>query len=558
MNNSTRKRLESLLSARIDDELSEDQVDELNFLLRDDPENRRFYLWYMDLQSRLASPTGEPRGETIDWRSVMTELASPHDPGGIPQRSRGEFSRRLAKWTPWVLAVASVFCLIVFDLVGRKSTTQRIVTDTRDDRSVRLVSSAGAELFNERLPPIGGMIEYDREYTLVSGLLTLEFPCGAEAIVEAPSIVEIVDPMRMMVKAGKCSLYAPEGAEGFQIDTPVNRIIDRGTRLSINVHDDGDSEIQVVEGFAEVGSLDGEPNQTTPICLSERDAMRLNGSAMNKIRFRSDDYLAMLPDRVIGYRVQTPTLTKTVLSELDIQRDGQIFQYSADELITSHTIHFNAPGDKFSLCLTADSDKKDLGASMDSHLVLNTGWINPGGSKESLNGAPEIAPSNGSPKKTISHSGTMGLGIRFDRPVRNGPGQDVVLFEIQSLIERPEGDAFHVSPLEWKAGLRSRTVQTYDLTTKSPGVIPVGRIKLIRFESYLQNRRTQLATSLDTYAPARTFYAIATGIDLSDLGYDIGDAVDGLFFQDASDNETQFDPTLILGLPETSDGDRQP
>lgn len=44
------------------------------------------------------------------------------------------------------------------------------------------------------------------------------------------------------------------------------------------------------------------------------------------------------------------------------------------------------------------------------------------------------------------------------------------------------------------------------------------------------------------------FHAIAVGIDLSDLGYEEGALVDGLFFQDDLANEDYFDPVLISGL----------
>jgi len=57
--------------------------------------------------------------------------------------------------------------------------------------------------------------------------------------------------------------------------------------------------------------------------------------------------------------------------------------------------------------------------------------------------------------------------------------------------------------------------------------------------------------------PPERSSVIATEIDLSDLGYDIGDAVDCFFSKMPRVNETQFDPTLILGLPEMNDGIRK-
>ena len=44
---------------------------------------------------------------------------------------------------------------------------------------------------------------------------------------------------------------------------------------------------------------------------------------------------------------------------------------------------------------------------------------------------------------------------------------------------------------------------------------------------------------------------IVVGIDLSDLGYSIGAQVEGLFLQDAADDNDSFDPVFIAGLPAT-------
>jgi hypothetical protein len=54
----------------------------------------------------------------------------------------------------------------------------------------------------------------------------------------------------------------------------------------------------------------------------------------------------------------------------------------------------------------------------------------------------------------------------------------------------------------------------------------------------------------DHYQPSAGFLILATGIDLSDLGYPKGQRVSGLFLQDALDNKLSIDPMFIAGLPE--------
>ncbi len=45
------------------------------------------------------------------------------------------------------------------------------------------------------------------------------------------------------------------------------------------------------------------------------------------------------------------------------------------------------------------------------------------------------------------------------------------------------------------------------------------------------------------------FRGLVVGIDLSDLGYEVGESVDGLFIQDAMDDKHNVDPVFIAGLP---------
>ncbi len=51
---------------------------------------------------------------------------------------------------------------------------------------------------------------------------------------------------------GRCSVHAPDGAEGFRVDTPQTQVIDLGTRFTVAVDDVGQTDVQVIEGAAEV------------------------------------------------------------------------------------------------------------------------------------------------------------------------------------------------------------------------------------------------------------------------------------------------------------------
>ncbi len=144
---------------------------------------------------------------------------------------------------------------------------------------------------------------------------------------------------------------------------------------------------------------------------------------------------------------------------------------------------------------------------------------------------------------------TPGFAVRFRTPIVNGPGPDVVFFELQTFSNPLNGDAYHVSPLEFGPGRKSLTVGTYDLTMNSPEALRLARFSLYRYSQSISSLDELLTASSVRAAPGTRFHALAVGIDLSNLGFAEGEQVEGLFFQDANDDEHRVDPVFIGGLP---------
>src|SRR6185295_5843199 len=116
-----------------------------------------------------------------------------------------------------------------------------------------LVQSASARFYGAGdALHVGSPIERLQEYALKSGRAELLFRNGVTAIIEGPAVFEVRDEMRMHVTFGKCSVHVVPGAEGFSVETPLTKIVDRGTRFAVDVDEAGETEVQVVEGKAEV------------------------------------------------------------------------------------------------------------------------------------------------------------------------------------------------------------------------------------------------------------------------------------------------------------------
>ena len=311
----------------------------------------------------------------------------------------------------------------------------------------------------------------------------------------------------------------------------------------------GETDVQVIEGLAEIRGT--SPAAHDPIELTQQQARRFGGNAgemPEPLPFSSEHYRSGLPDRVVGYKALANADGEvSELLNVTVQRGGVARRYSVADLIGVRVSHFHG-GRNRSNIVVASGYQGEIASVLESDSLLQTGMINPGGAIKPLRKDPVFASTDDGKNEP-----TPGMAIRFRRPVVNGPGPDVVFFELQTVTNPPEGDAFHVSPLKFDPGLHSVTVRNYDISMSSRDAK-----RLVQFDQFVREKPVRsLAALLHDDAIRRKqvlgYYAIAVGIDLSDLGYTAGAEVDGLFFQDALDDKHTVDPVFIAGLPSNQD-----
>src|SRR5690606_26921533 len=102
---------------------------------------------------------------------------------------------------------------------------------------------AHARFFGELTPRPQNALPLHREYILMSGLAELVFPRGATAIIEGPAVFRVLTEDCLSMDVGRCSVHAPEGAEGFRVETPVTKVVDRGTRFTVQVTETNETEV---------------------------------------------------------------------------------------------------------------------------------------------------------------------------------------------------------------------------------------------------------------------------------------------------------------------------
>jgi len=414
-------------------------------------------------------------------------------------------------------------------------------------RQVRLASSSHTKFFGELSPPVGAVLAPQRQYVLMSGLIEILFPSGATAILEGPAVFRVSSDESLALDVGRCSVHAPEGAEGFRVETPVTRVVDRGTRFSVNVGETSETEVQVIEGAADLYGVEqvaGAPDASeTAERLAGGEAKRIaaGGSfATESVPFEASSYRSQLPDRVVSYETTLgPEGNAENLTSVTVQRGGIVTRLPVESLIPARLNWFKATAARPFLCGDATISSPRVETLLDNNLV--TGVINPDGSVDPLSTDPVLEGDEGTP----------GMAIRFHRPVVNGPGSDVLLFDLQTFGNPPDGDAFHVSPLKFRDGLKSHTIRKYDLTMESPEAKVLTRFHVHFFADKARSLAELDSLEISTQQKQSIeFRGLAVGIDLSDLGYTRGETIEGLFIQDALDDDHFVDPVFIAGLPE--------
>jgi hypothetical protein len=393
---------------------------------------------------------------------------------------------------------------------------------------------------------MGRRLELNSEHVLQTGMVELTFQCGAITIIESPAVFRPISGDKLAVTLGRCSVYAPPGAEGFLIETPSVNVVDRGTRFSLQVNEFADAEVHVIEGVAEVSPKEAANESLealTRLAVHESIAFTGENATASRIEFRRDTYRSQLPDRVISYQATIKIDNRVEeLESITVQRSGKPCYYKLNQLIQAELISFKSTNRaEYTSDLNIVGPVKLSSPRRDylSDPSLTTGIINPGGAKIPIRvGSLEDCEA------------IPGFAMRFNEPVVNGAGPDIAFFEFQTAINPTGGDPFHVIPIGMHPSLRPVTKTVYDLDMRSPEALYIAP-----FHEYKMGRTIETLIDLEeTECKARlcslTFKAVCVGIDLSDMGYAIGDSVQELFFQDASEDSNSVDPVMICGFPE--------
>ncbi|MEW4452407.1 FecR domain-containing protein [Bremerella sp. JC817] len=557
MNRDINQRLIELVHHSVQGTLTSADHAELEQLLLESSAVREQYFLLVDLEYGLAKLAEEEAGKPFPTRSTPLSANNTPSPASIA----------------WPLIALTLVGLIAIPLTAwlmqdrdvakidplPETTSPALANDPAAPQptpAMQIVQLARTRFFDEpqAFAP-GDSMQLDHDYALVEGSVQMRSSTGAEMIVQAPAVFSIQSAEQVLLKVGNCSVYAPEGAEGFRVLTPQAEVVDKGTRFSINVKESGEADVEVIEGAAEVFPVgQDEKSTSTGLLLEAGQARAINAlgeiASTDAARF-GETYRATLPDRIVSFEATPKNADDpNQLQSVTVQRGGKSFTYNVDQLVGFDLIHFkvgtntnNMTTPLVSIDMKQGDDSRRRVEYLDRDRSLCTGLLNPGGNAIPLTTDPDITSED-------LDARTPGLAIRFEQPVVNGPGPDIVFFDLQVVHHPEQGDPFHVSPLHFETGLKTVTIANYDISLADRGAHALCNFRLYGFDRRIRSIeelcRAHHNNGVAHAVPAKV---IATGIDLSDLGYPEGAEVQELFIQDAMDDDNLIDPVFIGGFP---------
>ena len=224
------QRLSELIDSWRDDDLSEDQAEELNQILRESEEARRMF----SAETRLHGLLHCAAAEDAIQRVADIPAATLHN---------GSRKLRVPSRPAWLMVVSAIAAglIVAVGIQWWHSSSEPI--------SVATLESSENAAWESELPTTPGSELTPGLLSLRTGVATVRFHSGAEIVVEAPAQLELVSSMRGRLLSGAAVIDVPDSAIGFVIETPDGYAVDYGTRFAVRVdQQEKQSNFEIIEG----------------------------------------------------------------------------------------------------------------------------------------------------------------------------------------------------------------------------------------------------------------------------------------------------------------------
>jgi len=233
-----------LLESYCNESISDEDLEKLEQKLLEDPEFRKEARSFLSMDS---------------FMQMDQEMPIPMD---LIEKVKVEKPSQKSLFWPMAIAASISFVagiLVLYAINANKGPQVTSIDPIENESEIKASGFAvidkvvNVEWADKDKTYVNGQAIGQETLKLKSGIVHLEFFCGASVIIEGPAEFDINSSWQGFCHKGKLRANVPPAAHGFRIDTPKNKIIDLGTEFGINVGEEEESVV-VFDGEIELHS----------------------------------------------------------------------------------------------------------------------------------------------------------------------------------------------------------------------------------------------------------------------------------------------------------------
>lgn len=271
-------RLQELTAQAMADELSHEELQELEELLLASDEALDSYLKSCQLESDLRFQTRA----AISGRRAISSL--PALDGSAPISLEATRRVPVRRW------FAGLAASLLLALTGwwTASYWQEIPAERQPRPIARLAESEGAKWLGDDGPIVGHeFVEGDSVY-LTKGRARISMSSGAEVVLRSPCFVTLSAANRVQLEEGVVTAQVAEWGHGFTVVTNAMNVVDLGTKFAVAASAHGVSEAHVLDGQVRIQPLGTTSANRRSMLLSGGEALRVESERKVAMRLKAD------------------------------------------------------------------------------------------------------------------------------------------------------------------------------------------------------------------------------------------------------------------------------
>jgi hypothetical protein len=226
--------LQKLIADCVSGEISPDQHEALQQILKDDPAARAAYRERVDMEAALCT-----------WASEGATVPEVPEPPQTPLR----IVRTV--YTAIALAASIALLVVAWHWWPARTGSQQIVQNSpaNVDRAMQIgtVLQQSNGVWPDSKEVTTGSRFSTGEMSLDSGVVLLRFDSGTDLVVEGPAQLLAVSSNTAELQRGRVVVRVNDVSDGFTLRTPEARIIDEGTEYAVSI-DAIATEVHVFDG----------------------------------------------------------------------------------------------------------------------------------------------------------------------------------------------------------------------------------------------------------------------------------------------------------------------